>query len=129
MSRLGSLLVVLALATSAVPAFAWKGESGGPARTIAEVHAKGEEGDVVTIEGEITDVGDGGGSLRIAVVEDDSGQLEVAIAEYLRRSIEREPGEDPTGARVRVTGTWEHDPLEPSEWRLRATAIEVLARP
>lgn len=79
--------------------------------------------------GEITDVRSGPGSLRIAIVEDDTGEAMVAVSEHLRRSIERQPGEDPIGARVRVTGTWEHGYLQQDRWAIRATAVEVLSRP
>jgi hypothetical protein len=112
MRRITGLLLVLLLGAGLGPARAWEGESGGRARPIAEVTEKAEQADIVTVEGEIVEVSSGPGSLRIAVIEDGTGQLMVAVAEHLRRSIERDAGEDPTGVRVRVTGRWDHGYLK-----------------
>ena len=117
---------VLVLAAGLAPVHAWKGEASGSVRTIAEVNAKAEEGDVVTVEGEIVDVSSGPGSLRLALIEDETGQLLVAVAEHLRRSIEREAAEDPVGVRVRVTGRWHHGYLKQDRWAIRATSVERL---
>jgi RecJ-like exonuclease len=127
MRRSHLVMVALLLGASLAPAFAWKGAPPpGSVRPIAEVTTNAEEGDFVMVEGEITDVRSGEGGLRVAMVEDDTGEVAVAVAEYLRRGIEREPGENPIGARVRVTGKWDHNPLEQDRWGIRATAVERL---
>jgi hypothetical protein len=95
-------------------------------RSIAEVNAMAEEGDVVTVEGQIVEVSSGPGSLRLAVVEDETGQVLVAVAEHLRRNLEHTPGEDPVGVRVRVTGSWDHGYLMQDRWAIRATSVERL---
>jgi RecJ-like exonuclease len=129
MRRIPHLFLALLLGASLAPAHAWKGDAGAKVHPIAEVDAKAEKGDVVTVEGEITDVRSGPGSLRMAIVEDATGEVVVAVAEHLRRGIERTPGEDPIGARVRVTGTWEHGYLEQDRRGIRVTSVEVLSRP
>ena len=129
MRRIPHLFLAFVLGAGLAPAHAEKGDAGAGAHSIAEVTAKAEKGDVVTVEGAITDVRSGPGSLRIAMIEDESGEVMVAVSEHLRRTLEREPGEDPTGARVRVTGTWEHGYLEQDLWAIRATSVEVLSRP
>ena len=50
----------------------------------------------------------------------------VAVAEYLRREIEREPGESAIGIRVRVHGSWEHGYLSQDVWAIRASRVERL---
>lgn len=129
MRRITRLLVALALGAGLAPAHAWKGDAGGPVHAIAEVNAMAEEGDIVTVEGEIVDVSSGPGSLRLAVVEDETGQLHVAVAEHLRRNIERDAGEDPIGVRVRVTGRWDHGYLKQDRWAIRATSVERVPSP
>jgi hypothetical protein len=129
MRRFSHLFAVLLLAAGLVPAHAWKGEPGGTVHTIAEVNANAEEGDVVTVEGEIVEVSSGPGSLRLALIEDETGELLVAVAEHLRRSIERDAGEDPVGVRVRVTGRWDHGYLKQDRWAIRATSVERLPAP
>jgi hypothetical protein len=124
MRRIPHLLLVLLLGAGLAPAHA-----GAGVQPVSEVQAKAEKGDVVTVQGAITDVRSGPGSLRIAIVEDETGEVMVAVSEHLRRSLEREPGEDPIGARVTVTGTWEHGYLEQDLWAIRATAVEVISRP
>jgi hypothetical protein len=126
MRHTAHLLAALVFCAALSPAHAWKGESSTAVRPIAEVNENAEEGDFITIEGTIQEVRSGPGSLRIAVVEDETGELLVAVAEYLRRDLEREPGEDPVGARVRVTGKWEHGYLNQAIWAIRATAVERL---
>jgi hypothetical protein len=129
MRRFSHLFAVLLLVAGLLPAHAWKGEPGDAVRTIAEVDAKAEEGDVVTVEGEIVDVSSGPGSLRLAVVEDATGQLLVAVSEHLRRNIERDAAEDPVGVRVRVTGRRNHGYLKQERWAIRATSVERLPAP
>jgi len=129
MHRVSRVLVALALVIAFEPALAWKGAAGGSVRSIADVNAMAEEGDVVTVEGEIVEVSSGPGSLRLAVVEDETGTVLVAVAEYLRRELEREPGEDPVGLRVRVTGSWDHGYLKQDRWAIRATSVERLPSP
>lgn len=127
MRRLSTLWLALWMSLAAQPALAWKGEPSGSVRSIAEVNAKAEEGDVLTIEGVIVSVSSGPGSLQLAVVEDETGKVLVAVAEYLRRELQREPGEDAKGVRVRVTGRWDHGYLDQGKWALRASKLERIA--
>ena len=129
MRRISCLLVALLLTASSGAAHAWKGASAAGVRSIAEVNEKAEEGDVLTVEGEIVDVSSGPGSLRLAVIEDGTGQLMVAVAEHLRRNLERDAAEDPVGVRVRVTGRWDHGYLKQDRWAIRATSVERLPSP
>jgi len=131
MPRVTHLLVALALALGSglAPAYAWKGAAGASVRTIAEVNAMAEEGDFVTVEGEIVEVGSGPGSLRLVLIEDGTGEVQVAVAEHLRRSIERDGGESPIGLRFRITGRWDHGYLKQDRWGIRATSVERLPSP
>jgi RecJ-like exonuclease len=129
MHRVTHLLVALVLGAGLAPAHAWKGDAGGPVHPIAEVNEMAEEGDIVTVEGEVVEVSSGPGSLRLAVVEDETGQVMVAVAEHLRRNIEREAGEDPIGVRVRVSGRWDHGYLKQDRWAIRATSVERIPSP
>jgi hypothetical protein len=129
MRRTCCLLVALLLGGGTGPAHAWKGESVTGVRSIAEVNEKAEEGDVLTVEGEIVEVSSGPGSLRLAVIEDGTGELLVAVAEHLRRNLERDAAEDPVGVRVRVTGRWDHGYLKQDRWAIRATSVERLSEP
>jgi hypothetical protein len=126
MRRIVLVLAALLLLAAVIPAHAWKSESARAVVTIAEVIEKAEEGDYLTIEGEIREVRSGPGSLRIAVVEDETGEVLVAVAEYLRRELEATPGESPVGVRVRVSGEWEHGYLKQELWVIRASAVERL---
>ena len=129
MRRISCLLVALLLIGGSGAAHAWKGAPAAGVRSIAEVNEKAEEGDVLTVEGEIVDVSSGPGSLRLAVIEDGTGQLMVAVAEHLRRNLERDAAEDPVGVRVRVTGRWDHGYLKQDRWAIRATSVERLPSP
>lgn len=83
----------------------------------------------MTIEGEIVDVSSGPGSLRLAVVEDETGQVLVAVAEHLRHNLERDAAEEPVGVRVRVTGRWDHGYRKQDRWAIRATSVERVPAP
>jgi hypothetical protein len=126
MHRVTHLLIALALGSGLAPAHAWKGEAAGSVRTIAEVTELAEEGDVVTVEGEIVAAGNATGSLRVVTIEDETGTVEVTVPEHLRRDIERDGGESPIGKRFRVTGRWDHAYLDQDRWGIRATSVERL---
>jgi hypothetical protein len=115
---------VLALAIGLPAAgWAWKGSLGTPT-PIQEVNEKAESGDYVVVEGVIVDVRSGGGSYRLATLEDDTGRVIVAVPEYLRRTIEKKPGESALHQRVRAAGKWDHKAMDKGVWGIRASAIE-----
>jgi hypothetical protein len=117
---------VLALAIGFPAAgWAWKGSLGTPT-PIEEVHEKAESGDTVVVEGVIVDVSSGSGSYRLATIEDDTGQVIVGVPEYLRRAIEKTPGDSAMYKRVRVAGKWDHKALDKGVWGIRATGIELV---
>ena len=117
-----SFVLVLAVVLP-VAGWAWKGSLGTPT-PIAEVHERAESGDQVIVEGVVVDVRSGMGSLRLATIEDDTGQVLVAVPEYLRRTIEKKPGESALHQRVRVAGKWDHKALDKDVQGIRATAVE-----
>lgn len=129
MSRSHRWAAVFLLTLALVPGLAWKGESASGVRPISEVLEKAEQGDYVTVEGEVISVEAGQGSLRLATLDDGTGEVLVAVPEHLRRSIEREPGEDPVGVRVRVSGKWDHGYLAQDRFGIRAQQIERLSAP
>jgi hypothetical protein len=126
MARLLAHRSVLLLGFALLFMLGWKGEGGHSVRTIAEVLEKAEQGDRVTVEGEVTDFRDGHGSLRLATLDDGTGEVIVAVPEHLRRSIEREPGESARGVRFRVSGTWDHGYLDQDRYGIRADSVERL---
>jgi hypothetical protein len=103
--------------------WAWKGSLGTP-MPIQEVHEKAESGDYVIVEGVIVELRSGSGSYRLATLEDDTGRVIVAVPEYLRRTLEKTPGENPMYERVRAAGKWDHKAMDKGVWGIRASAIE-----
>lgn len=81
-----ALLLTLVL----VPSLAWKRERVPGVPRISEVLENAEQGDYVTVEGEVISVELGQGSLRLATLDDETREVVVAVPEYLRRSLERE---------------------------------------
>jgi hypothetical protein len=126
MSRARSRIFVLLLGLALLPCLAWKGEGAGLVRPISEVLEKAEQGDRITVEGEIVDIEDAQGSLRLATLDDGTGQVLVAVPEHLRRNVEREPGEDMVGVRFRVHGRWDHAYMKSDVFGIRAQQIERL---
>jgi hypothetical protein len=117
-------VLVLAVGLPAT-GWAWKGSLGTPT-PIQEAHERAESGDYVIVEGVIVNLRSGGGSYRLATLEDDTGQVIVAVPEYLRRTIEKTPGDSALYKRVRAAGKWDHKSLDKGVWGIRATAVELV---
>jgi hypothetical protein len=125
-SRFASLALLVALL---VPVLAWKGENSGSVRPIAEVLEHAESGDIVTIEGRVADSTTGSGSMLVAIFEDASGQLPVAVPDSLLRQLDARTGEASGGQRYRVTGRWGNKQMDQETWGIRAQQIERLGTP
>jgi hypothetical protein len=125
-SRALSLALLVALL---VPAIAWKGGTSGSVRPIAEVLAKAESGDVVSIEGTVVDSTTGSGSLLIAIFQDETGQVPVVVPDSLIRKLDVQRGEAAGGQRYRVTGRWDHKQMDEGTWGIHAQQIERLPTP
>jgi hypothetical protein len=123
------LAVSLALALLPIwPAFAWKGAAAAGVRPIAEVQEKAESGDRVVVEGQITKVQSGMGSLMVGRIEDDTGWVYVAVPEHVRRTTEDKPE---MWGWVRVAGRWDHQKLKEADdavWGIHAQQVEVIDR-
>jgi len=119
-----ALLVVAAIASAlAAPAAAWKGTLQSGVVPIAEVEAKAESGDYVTVQGTITAVTTGSGSRNVVTLEDGTGSVLVRVPEHLLRSLNE--GRAPeVGRTVRVGGTWGHGYLDNDVWGIHAQAAE-----
>ena len=119
-----ALLVVAAIAGAlAAPAAAWKGTLQSGVVPIAEVMAKAESGDFVTVQGTITDVTTGSGSRNVVTLKDASGSVLVRVPEHLLRSLNQ--GRAPEVDRVvRVGGTWGHGYLDHDVWGIHAQTAE-----
>ena len=125
-SRALSLALLVALL---VPAIAWKGGTSGSVRPIAEVLAKAESGDVVSIEGTVVNTTTGSGSLLIAILQDETGQVHVAVPDSLTRALDMRPGEATGGQLYRVSGRWDHQHMDADTWGIYAQAIERITTP
>jgi hypothetical protein len=125
-SRSLSLALLVALL---VPVLAWKGENGGSVRPIAEVLELAESGDIVTIEGRVANSTTGSGSMLVAIFEDASGQVPVAVSDSLMRQLDVRTGEAAGGQRYRVTGRWANKQMDQETWGIKAQQIERLATP
>jgi hypothetical protein len=117
----------------ATPLSAWEGELSGYVRTIAEVREKAQSGDFVVIEGRVTDVREGDGSILIVTFEDDTGSLPLVVPNHLQRQLAGgtpqggvgPSGADPQiGARARVGGQWNHKPMDDDTWGIRVQRVE-----
>ena len=126
LSRSVSLALLVAVL---VPALAWKGGSSGGVMPIAQVLEKAESGDVVTVEGKVVDSTTGSGSLRIAIFQDETGQVAVAVPDSQIRKLDARQGEAAGGQRYRVTGRWGHKQMDTGTWGIYAQQIERLAAP
>ena len=117
------IAVVLVSLALAVPAVAWKGSPGAGIRPIAEVNANAESGDLVRVEGRITDVKVGSGSRYVVTLEDDTGSVLVRVPEHLLRKLN--DGRPPEiGRHVRVSGKWDHASLDDTVWGIHAQSAE-----
>jgi hypothetical protein len=118
-----ALLVAFACLWLAAPAAAWKGELASGVLPIAEVQAKAESGDIVTVEGQITDVGTASGSRLVVTIEDATGSVLVRVPEHMLRNLNG--GKDPeVGRKVRVSGKWGHAYLDKEIWGIEAQDAE-----
>ena len=114
-----ALLVAIACLTLATPALAWKGKPVSGTATIAVVTENAEKGDLVMVEGRITDVGTASGSSRLVTLDDGTGTVLVRVPENLLRRLN--DGNDPeVGRRVRVSGRWDHAYLDKNVWGIQA---------
>ena len=114
-----ALLVAIACLTLTAPALAWKGETVTGTATLAEVTANAEKGDILVVEGRITDVGTASGSSRLVTLDDGTGTVLVRVPENMLRKLNG--GKDPeVGNRVRVTGRWDHAYLDKNVWGIQA---------
>jgi hypothetical protein len=122
MRSASSLIAVFAI-TLTVPAFAWKGELKAGVRPIAEVSAKAESGDFVTVEGRITEVTTGSGSRHIVTLKDTTGSVLIRVPEHLLRRL-TEGNAPEIGRHVRVGGEWVRAYLDQDTWGIHAQTAE-----
>ena len=124
-ARIAFIITLFALGVVAAPAAAWKGELAGLVRPIAEVQEHAESGDIVTIEGTVSEKGNGNGGLIVLRVEDSSGELWVAIPEYVYRDL----GNSPLYKRARFFGKWDHKYMDNDVWGIRVQRVEAVDGP
>jgi hypothetical protein len=133
MIRFRTAIVALALAIAlAGVATAWEGELAGAVQPIAEVIEKAGKNDFVVVEGRVTDVHEGDGSLVIVSFEDDTSSLYLVIPNHLRRHFAgatSKGGAGPTGANpvigahARVAGKWNQKPMGEG-WGIQVQRVE-----
>jgi hypothetical protein len=128
MDRSRALLLALLIACLA-PGLAWKGENSGKVLPIATVLAQAESGDIVAIEGSVSNTTTGGGNRMVAVLKDDSGEVMVVVPESLTRKLDMRTGEAAGGQRYRVIGRWDHGQMDSETWGIYAQQIERVATP
>ena len=122
MRKAARAFVFLALALAA-PALAWKGSLVSGVQPIGEVRQKAESGDLVTVEGTITEVGTASGSRYVVTLDDGTGSVLVRVPEYLLRELNG--GHAPEkGRRVRVSGQWTRAYLDKDVWGIQASGAE-----
>jgi hypothetical protein len=123
MRRAAIAIAIVSLAWAA-PAAAWKSDTLAPGvRPIAEVNANAESGDLVVVEGQITDVKTGSGSRFVVTLEDETGSVLVRVPEHLLRKLN--DGRPPEiGRHVRVGGKWDHASLDDKVWGIHAQTAE-----
>jgi DNA/RNA endonuclease YhcR with UshA esterase domain len=118
-----ALIASLACLTLAAPAAAWKGKPVKGTPTLAEVTANAEKGDVLVVEGTITELGTASGTARLVTLDDGTGTVLVRVPENMLRRLNG--GNDPQlGRRVRVSGRWDHAYLDKDVWGLQALDAE-----
>lgn len=124
-ARVAFVIAFFALALLAAPAAAWKGDLAGMVRPIAEVQEHAESGDIVAIEGTVSQKGNGNGGLIVLRVEDETGELWVAIPEYVYRNL----GNSPLHKRARFLGKWDHKYMDDDVWGIRVQQVEKVEAP
>jgi hypothetical protein len=129
------LLGFLLVATFAATAFAWEGAMAGLSQPIAVVQDKAESGDFVVVEGTVTDVRTGDGSMAIVIFKDSSGTLPLAVSNSLLRKLAGAtakggagPGDvsPKIGKSARVGGTWDQSHMNDDTWGIHVQRIESL---
>jgi hypothetical protein len=132
----GSFVVSL-LVNFAVTAVAWKGELAGVVQPIAVVQEMAEAGDHVAVEGTVKEYFEGDGSVMIVILEDSSGSLPLLVPNHLLREFAggtAQGGAGPTGVeptvgnRARVSGRWDHKPMDDETWGIHVQRVEPLGR-
>ena len=108
-----------AIALAAVST-AWEGELAGAVQPISAVLENAEKNDYVVVEGRVTDVRIGDGSIVIVLFEDDTGSLYLVVPNHLQRHFAGgtpaggagPSGAEPEiGAHARVAGKWNQKPM------------------
>ena len=125
-SRARSLVLLIACLA---PGLAWKGEHAGMVQPISAVLAQAEPGDIVAVEGSVSNTTTGGGNRIVAVLKDDSGEVMVVVPESLTRKLDMRTGEAAGGQRYRVIGRWDHGQMDTETWGIYAQQIERLGTP
>jgi len=123
--RLAIVSTCFALGLVAGPAAAWKGDLAGMVRPIAEVQEHAESGDMVAVEGTVSERRSGNGELIVLRVEDSSGEVWVAIPEYVYRDL----GNSPLHKRARFFGKWDHKAMSDKTWGIRVQRVERVEAP
>lgn len=126
MTRLALVLTVLVFGSAALAVDGKHPPSAALVKSAAELNERALSGDHVTAEGQITDIRNGSGSWVIATLSDDTGEVLAAFPESIRRQIESEPGEDPIGKHVRVSGVWDHKAMDDETQGIRVQNVIVL---
>jgi hypothetical protein len=96
---------------------------------ISAVLAQAEPGDIVAIEGSVSNTTTGGGNRLVAVLKDASGEVMVVVPESLTRKLDMRTGEAAGGQRYRVIGRWDHGQMDMETWGIYAQQIERLGTP
>jgi len=118
-----ALIASFACLVLAAPALAWKGQPVKGTPSIAAVTENAEKGDILVVEGTITELGTASGSARLVTLDDGTGTVLVRVPENMLRRLNG--GNDPqVGRRVRVTGRWDHAYLDKNVWGLQALDAE-----
>ena len=107
----------------AIACLAFAAAAAAQVRSIADVRGSAKEGDLVTVEGQITDVGTASGSVVLVTLEDDSDSVLVKVPDHMLRKLNdgKSPEED---RRVRVSGRWGHAYLDDEVWGIEAQNAE-----
>jgi hypothetical protein len=111
---------------------AWQGELAGVVQPISAVLENAEKNDFVVVEGRVTDVQIGDGSIVIVLFEDDTGSLYLVVPNHLQRHFAGgtpaggagPSGAEPEiGAHARVAGKWNQKPMGEG-WGIQVQRVE-----